>query len=425
MSRKLKKILLIALTLCFVCCFASACSLGNSLEKEKEAHNLTASVTYHANGGEFNNNSYVGTMWYSEPYVYAVGLQISASGTFTVSYDNHTLEGWYFAKTDENGEIVYTDKENGIVELGEKFDFDTYRLSDGENLDLYARWIRDQVLEVLLAPEKSIGNKLVYDDKTYNAGDKIKEYNFGTTQRVEEPKMDLFTGKFSSVSSSPDGYVFAEFYNDEACTEKVVWPVEATGTEENVKIYAKYLSEEWTVISKSSDLYQMFTGKKVDDITVVNGKFFIKNDITADFSDIVTASPDMYFSGVIQGNGYTLSDLKVRQVQVDKPGSKFSLFGNITEDAIISNLTIKDCSWEFTAKRDNTEFYAYFLYSEMNEKATVSNFVLDGGSMKVNTKGGNFNGMELSSIAKDYLPIASDSLSKITVKNNPTINIEI
>lgn len=423
MSYKIKKILLIALTLCFVCCFASACSLGPSLEKEKERYNLTASVTYHANGGEFNNNSDVGTMWYSKPYVYAVGLQISASGTFTVSYDNHTLEGWYFAKTDDNGEIVYTDKENGIVALGEKFNFDTYRLSEGEDLHLYAHWIRNQVLEVLLASDDSIKDKLVYKDKTYNAGDIIKEYKFGTTQKIEEPKMDLFTGKPSSVSS-PDGYVFAEFYKDADCTQKVTWPIEATGEEENVKIYAKYLSDEWKVISKSSELYQMFTGVKVDDKTVVNGKFFIKNNIVADLNESVASTPDIEFSGVIQGNGYTISGLTLRQVQVDKPGSNFSLFGNITDNAIISDLTVKDFTWEYTAKNNKTEFNAYFIYNGISEKAKVSNLVIDGGSMKINTKGGNFNGKELSSIAKDYLPIAPSSLpSGITVSNNPTIKI--
>ncbi len=378
MSSNIKKIILVV---CIAICglfILSACE-SHTLESEKDRYNLTVDVTYHANGGEFNNNDNKALVCFKDgSYALNLGTDNIKYGDLILKYDKHSLIGWYYAETDSEGNVIYEDEKKGLIKLtDQKFDF-TKPLEAGDVIHIGAKWLADTKLEILLANESVISNELTYNGTTYKSGDVISSYQFEASGKVNKPSLDPMTQK----RKGPEGYVLAEYYYDIDCTKVVEWPVESSSEDENVRIYAKYLSDEWTVVEKQTDLYQMFT--------VANniGKFFIKNDINAS-SESVKSVDNIVFSGEIRGNGHTITGLTVRNVSVGE-GGYASLFGTITADANIADITFKDFKVEFnnTTNPDYASINASFFAKEIQEGATIENLKIDGGEMKVRIYGG-------------------------------------
>ncbi len=416
MISKAKKTVLLALVMIGVLCFFAGCQFGPTLEGEKNKYDLSALITYHANGGTFNNNKDYADLWYKDgSYALNVGL-VAVKGDISVTYSNHTLEGWYFAQTDENGDVVYTDDTKTTVKLGERFDFKT-ALQKGEQIHLYAHWVADQQLKFLLASEESIGNKLAYGDLTFNVGDVLNAQYFDASGRIEQPSLDQITQSYDS----PDGYVFAEYYYDAECTKPVVWPINRSESEEvdSVFVYVKYLSDEWTVVKSSSDLKKLF-GNAAND-----GKYFIKNDIVTSYSYTkITANVNATFSGEIRGNGYTISGVSFTQAKVGA-GESVSLFGKIAATAKISDLTLMNFKLEFTAN-EGASVNAYFLASEIETGATIKNLIVDGGSMRVRLyEGTTCNGKTPNKDTPGACPITGTEHDGIAINAAPEMNFTI
>lgn len=377
MSSKIKKIILVV---CIAICglfILSACE-SHTLESEKDRYDLTVDITYHANGGEFNNNDNKALICYQDgSYALNLGSDNIIYGDIILKYDKHSLVGWYYAETDSDGNVIYEDEKKGLVKLSDqKFDF-TKPLEKGDVIHIGAKWLADTKLEILLANESVISNELTYNGITYKSGDVVSSYQFDVSGKVSKPSRDPMTNK----RNGPEGYVLAEYYYDIDCTKIVEWPVESSEENENVQIYAKYLSDEWTVIDNQTGLYQMFT------VANNTGKFFIKNDINASSEQIKNVE-NIVFSGEIRGNGYTITGLTVRNVSVGE-GGHASLFGTITKDAKISDLTIKDFKVEYTnsTQPTNASISASFLAKEIQDGATIENLKIDGGEMKVRIYG--------------------------------------
>lgn len=417
MISKAKKTVLLALVMIGVLCFFAGCQFGPTLEGEKNKYDLSALITYHANGGTFNNNKDYADLWYKDgSYALNVGL-VSVKGDISVTYSNHTLEGWYFAQTDENGDVVYTDDTKTTVKLGDRFDFKT-ALQKGDQIHLYAHWVADQQLKFLLASEESIGNKLAYGDVTFNVGDVLNAQYFDASGRIEQPSLDQITQSYDS----PDGYVFAEYYYDEECTSPVIWPVNRSESEEvdSVSVYVKYLSDEWTVVKSANDLKKMFGVNAASD-----GKYFIKNNIETSYSYTkITANVNATFSGEIRGNGYTISGVSFTQAKVGA-GESVSLFGKIAATAKIFDLTLKDFKLEFTAN-EGASVNAYFLASEIETGATIKNLTVDGGSMRVRLyEGMTCNGKIPDKENPGDCPITGTEYGGIAIKAAPEMNYTV
>lgn len=396
MSSKIKKIILVVFIAICGLFILSACE-SHTLESEKDRYDLTVDITYHANGGEFNNNDNKALICYQDgSYALNLGTDNIIYGDIILKYDQHTLVGWYYAETDSDGNVVYEDEKKGLVKLSDqKFDF-TKPLEKGDVIHIGAKWLADTKLEILLANESVISNELIYNGTTYKSGDVVSSYQFDASGSVSKPSLDPMTKK----RKGPEGYVLAEYYYDIDCTKVVEWPVESTEENENVQIYAKYLSDEWTVIENQTGLYQMFT------VANNSGKFFIKNDINAS-SESVKNVDNIVFSGEIRGNGCTITGLTVRNVSVGE-GSYVSLFGTITKDAKISDLTLKDFKVEYTnnTKPNDASINASFLAKEIEAGATIENLKIDGGEMKVRIYGNaTLNGSDPTLVTT--LPIIS------------------
>ena len=428
MTAKIKRTLLCALLLLFGLCTLTAC-MGTTVEKEKERYNLTAQVTYHANGGEFSTHSQETTIYYQAGSKALDMGAVRVNGSISVSYSNHTLAGWYYAQTDEEGNVVYEDEENGIVALGEKVDF-SVALKTGDEWHVYADWTADQKLEVLLASDESIGEGVQYNDTLYKPGELLKEYDFDSKGEVGEPSNDVFTDARDDGKEEPDdevkygpkgeplGYSRVGYYTDEACTQAVKWPVKQTEEEENVKIYAKYLTDDWTVVKEAADVQNMLTN------TSAEYKYYIGVDIDCSKLTALTFAVNGTFAAKVRGNGHTISNLKISNTAIAR-NATVSLFGNIKSGAEISDLTIKDMQVDLSTA-NNASVFAYLISSGKEEGAKVQNLVVDGGEMSVRLLGvsARLNGTRPTT--GSACPIVSGDAENygVTVLTQPNLTIK-
>lgn len=411
MTAKIKRIVICVLCLLCGAVLFGACTYGTTVKEETERYNLKALVTYHANGGEFNNNETEANVYYkagAKPLdIGKVGL---TSGTISVAYAKHSFVDWYFAQTDENGN-VRTD-ENGKVLLGEKVDFSVV-LSAGDEWHVYAKWKADQKLEVLLAADDSIGGKLTYQGKEYTVGDVLYNFDFESSGKVEKPLLDVLTDDMDA----PDGYVCANYYEDAACTKPVSWPVNAVG-EDNMRIYVKYLTDDWTVVSDKTSARAMFLNNKDGKNS---NKYYVANDIDATGNGGVLPV-DATFSGIIRGNGFTIENLQFTNTMKNAlvEGDTVSLLGKVEKSAVISDLTIKNAKISVGNKNSASFVKCYFLAESIDGEAQISNLKVDGGEIAFTKLGEcNVNGKDPKEIAE--CPLYGGELHDgVTFVNKPT-----
>lgn len=412
MASKTRKIVFVIAIFLLVATMLTACQLGTTLEGELEKFDLKAKVTYHANGGIINdtNNIESADVYYKDgDPILNLGTDKILDGSFFVKRDNYTLVGWYYPLIDGNGEIVYEKDADGNPttkpESAGDFDFKNTKAQAGKEYNLYAHWMRNQRLEFLLAGDYTIDNKLVAGEKVYNVGDTLKEEDFGSSTYIEEalnyPLKDVLSG-----------YTFVGYYYDAECTQAVDWPVYRTGGEENVKIYAKYLSGDWTVISNSTDLSKIF-GK-----ANANGKYYIKNDIVYNSNSAITVMADAKFTGEIRGNGFTISGVKFKNSAV-RNNQTVSMLGSIESSAKISDITFKNCTAEYVASF-NSFVNAYFFASTIADGASITNVTIDGGEMKVTATNKGSNWANSSTVC----PIFEGTCDGIVLANVPSVKHE-
>lgn len=419
MTSKTKRILIISLLAVILTVAAvifSACSVGVSVDGLKNTYGLSAHIVYHANGGIIKNTN-VADLYFPEG-VTAVYLTDDGEGDYkgniSVTRSKYSLAGWYYPATDSNGNIVYLDEEKDIAKLGEKFDFENTILQKGDEIHLYAKWVSDRKLEILLAPDESINNQLTYNGVTYNVGDLLNTWDFEESGKVAKITKDPMTGK----SAGPTGYVFAEYFEDEGCTTPVSWPIIGDDSDNNVQIYAKYLTSNWIIISKSSDLYQLYTPTKGNEIT---SSFYIKNDVKFAGNTATKLTPNVVFTGEIRGNGYTISNLNLKAVDLVNLQNA-SIFGTLSDTAYIHDLTLKNATVEISGK-SNCAIDTYFLFYMKDEGAKLENVVIDGGSMKVTVNdAGSWNG---STEESDICPVVPEEVEGLTIEIPPTFKVYI
>lgn len=413
MTAKIKRIVVFVLSIICGAVFFTACSFGTSVEKEKNKYNLTALVVYHANGGTFNNNEDLASVYYQAgAKALDIGHVSLSSGTISVKYADHSFANWYFAQRDDDGNVKTDD--NGNVLLAEKVDF-SVAMQSGDEWHVYAKWTKNQKLEVLLAADETIGESLTYNAKTYKVGDVLKEFSFDGGA-VSKPMLNALTG----TKKEPEGYVFANYYEDAACTIPVSWPVSAEG-EENMRIYAKYLTDDWTVVDDANDARAMFRNKDADGKN--SYKYYVANDIDAKGNGGVLRV-NSTFSGVIRGNGYTIENLQFSNTMANalKLNETISLLGKVEKTAKISDLTIKNAKLSVGNVNGAVAVNCYFLASEIDGEAKIDNLKVDGGSIAFTKMGECYiNGSSLEEIT-DCPTCGGELHDGVSIVTKPTFN---
>ncbi|MGM9637669.1 MAG: leucine-rich repeat protein [Eubacteriales bacterium] len=328
---------------------------GDDKDDSKLAE-VQAQIVYKANGGLFENNMDEKTIGYSEgAYPLDIGNVTVTNGSVDIKRQNYVFGGWYYPVLDESGNIVYEDAEKGIVKLGEAFDF-TKKITAGQEITLYAAWIKDKTLPVILAD----GTLVDKNGVQYHAGDVIRELTANPQGQFVK-----FTG--SNLLSLPDKqYTFVQYYADAACTIPVSWPIT---TEEGVDadpIYAKFIEGDWKIVSDADSAKKMLEA-------LISGNYYLICDV--DLSGAaVTISNNATFGANVEGNGFTLSNFTVTKRAVESQGT--SLFGTLKETASLHNLNLTDFTFEVMLKGDANR--VYFLFGDMPENPDVSGFSVNG-----------------------------------------------
>lgn len=377
MGRKMKAKLIAFLMAILSLFIFAGCSMGESLDEILETRDLNPRITYYANGGLFESNSAVKTLYYPVgAKVLNIGKVNPTSGSVGVKRDGFELIGWC-----EVEESKVLDKEKGLCELGDEWDFTT-QLQEGDDIILAAKWRALVGLQVVMVCDEgdtiAVGNKVENDatlkGTAFKNGDVIGEIAYDSKDTVSSaatPDARLFTVKDKT-------HTFYSYYWDKACTQEISWPIKEQ--EEPQTVYAKYIKGNWTFVRTADDAYKMFNALKGG----ANKSYWICNDIT--YTQSATIEGMSSFAGEIRGNGYTIRGLKFSKA-LTQAVNKFSIFGDIKATAKITDLTLADVSVNLKL-RPNIHTQVYLVFMSKAAEATVSNvtismaetdaFIIDG-----------------------------------------------
>lgn len=392
------------------------CKVGAlSFGELKENLNWDARVTYYANSvgkddpfkadGQFENTQGVKDMYYAAGS-YAARIGEKKIANVSLTHYAHSFEGWYHVAKDDQGRLLFVDKDGEKLYQGEdsklyyadkegnpvlddesvvtvpvrseeKVDF-SKTLADGDHWSICADWDEMSRLHIKLVcdeGEKIAGLSMDSKQVEYENGDIVWEDFFeGEEDKVQSLGMAPFT-------VNENAFTFVEYYTNEECTQFVSWPI--AWNENDQVIYAKYIKGDWNILKKDTDVKSLFSRATVSTID----RYYLLQDI--DCKNIVV-EPLKEFKGELQGNGFQFSNLTVTLSESSSRlgnTGKVALLGDIASTAIIENLEIKDIKVEYPTLSDSPYFVCYFLFTSFKAGARIHevkingvfNFVLDEG----------------------------------------------
>jgi hypothetical protein len=369
MKWKWKRICLLVLTAITALLVWGGCSFGVTKDQILEENGLSVRVTYHANGGLFENNTNIKDVYYPAGNPAApIGLVDITNAK--IKKDGYELEGWYFVATDKDGNLVYENEQAELFKLGEKVDF-SKPLEKGKDWVICANWLVLTKVKVKL----SVFNTVQELDRaaevenaaggTYKTGDEVGAFNYQNGV--------VNTATLAPFEAKNKSYTFVQYYSDEACTKNVEWPI-ARDEENDVYIYVKYIAGNWKTLKTSNDVWNMFY-----DSTFTGEGYYLLNDIA--YTD--GAIESLWIKGFnhrLYGNGYKISGLEIEQsasVNLFNQYGAVSLFGALGENAEIKDVTLENLSVNFKLTGSG-QMAAYYLFSSVTAQTKVQNLSASG-----------------------------------------------
>lgn len=379
MNRKLKAILTAAVLLVFFT-FITGCAQEASPYELNDAENYSVSVKFDANGGFFTTNTSVIVDSYNISAMEATNGQVQipllspdnalrGNDAFTAINNGYFLAGWYTERQETADGYVYSGK----------WDFETDRMSVDVNgtyssaepvLTLYAAWA--PLFEIEFC---DLASGELLDSFTFNP-EEVSE--------ILVPQWDEETGAIEMYKfPERSGYTFKGAYYDAAGQQSVDTVVnhtgtldEATGTAENpvMQIYVDWTEGEW---------YHIYNVEQFLDNASVSGNYVIHADL--DFEGKIWPSSLMHgnFSGSIQGNGHTFSNITLEQTNNSKVNA--GLFGYLTETAEITDLNLDNITFTIEAgTRVVGTCYGLFA-GNISGEATVSGVTIANSTLQVDS----------------------------------------
>ena len=388
MKNKFKSALITFMLLATVL-FVTACSNENNPYDANNAAGYNFSVRYDANGGTFATN----TTEIVDSYNLS-GMTTNANGkvelallapdnairgsteSFLATKPGHFLAGWYTERTengtDSNGNPVYTysgrwDFDNDTLEVDPNGSY----TAENPYVTLYAAWV--PLFEINFYDMES--NELL---ETYT-------YNPMSVTEVLAPAWNLEKGTMdmNRFPKAPSGYTFETAYYDAEGTKAVENVVEHVGKLDlatasadvtSMNIYVKWMEGEW---------FHIYTAEQLRKNASANGHYVLCADL--DFTGLDWPAKFGFgeFSGTIEGNGHTIKNVTVNQSS--KNAENGGLFGVITADAVIENVTFENVTYQlYTQVMKGEPDYGLFA-GKIADGATIRNVTLASGVIAINS----------------------------------------
>ena len=338
----LKNKAILSALLALILTFATGCSQEPTPYEVNDAENFTVSVKFDANGGTFTTNTSVIVDFYDPTQ--AAGGQIPllppdsswrGNDAFTAVNNGYFLAGWYQERTEQaDGTYIYSGKwdfENDRLEVDPA---GTYTSAEPV-LTLYAAWV----------PMFRI------NFRDLQSGEILDTYTFDPTAgaSLTVPALNEETGAVEMYKfPKRSGYTFESVYYDAEGTQMVDTPEVVhtgtvnyeNGTAENgtMDLYIDWTEGEW---------YHIYNVEQFLDNASVTGNYVLHADL--DFTGKIWPTSLMYgnFSGSIQGNGHTISNVELTQTNNSKVNA--GLFGHLTETASLTDLTFENVTFTIKA----------------------------------------------------------------------------
>ena len=383
---KMKKILTACLLLALLT-FVTGCGQEIDPYEANDAQGYNVSVRFDANGGTFTTNTSVIVDAYNvsdlktnsegkaEIALLSPDNSLRGNDAFTAINNGYFLAGWYAERTGQTD-----DSGNTVWSYSGKWDFEKDRLTVDPNgtysaaepvMTLYAAWIPLFEIEFY----------------ALDTGEYLDSYTFNPTTGGEllVPALDEETGAVEMYHfPERSGYTYNGVYYDaegtqSVQTDAVVHPGivdEQTGTAQNhsMQLYVDWVEGEW---------YHIYNVEQFLDNASVNGNYVIHADL--DFAEEIWPTSLMHgnFAGIIQGNGHTLSNIRVIQTNNSKVNA--GLFGNLTETAELSGITFENVT--FTIQSGTRVAGASFglLAGTISDAAVFEDVIIRGSTLQVDS----------------------------------------
>ncbi len=374
MKKRMRSVL-IAFMLLATLLLVTACSNSNNPYDKNDGEGYTVSVRYDANGGTFTTNTSLIIDSYNisamtpngngnvELALLSPDNEIRGKGNYFAPVRNgYFMAGWYTERTetgkDEKGDPIYSyaNKWDFSKDLLEVDSTKTYTSSEPV-VTLYAAWV----------PLFEINFYSVAD------GEKIGTYTYNPLE-VEEIKVPEW-GEDGAMEMYKfpvkNGYTFEAAYYDNAQTQLV----------ENEVVHAGYVDDATgTAINPSMNLYvslkdgnwfHIYNVEQFRKHASINGSYILHADL--DFDGAVWPSSLMYgsYNGTIQGNGHTISNVKLEQTNNSKEYA--GLFGALGSKAMISDLILDNVTFTVQAGTRGTGTTFGLLAGTISADAVLGN----------------------------------------------------
>ncbi len=379
------KSILITFMLLATLLLVTACSNSNTPYDANDDAGYTVSVRYDANGGQFTTSTSVIVDSYNisdmatnangkvELGLLAPDDAVRGTGNYFAPVKNgYFLAGWYTERTetgkDANGNPVYT--------YANKWDFskDTLEVDPGEEysskepvVTLYAAWVElFQINFISINDGQSIGTY------TFNPTE-VKEIK--VPEWGEDGAMQMY--KFPSKL----GYTYEASYYDKEATKLVEGTVthsgkvsESTGTAVNTKmdLYVDLMEGEW---------YHIYNVEQFKKHAAITGSYILHADL--DFEGQVWPSSLMYgnYTGTIQGNGYTISN--VNFVQTNNSKTNAGMFGMLGAGSKITDVTFENITFTIEAGTRTAGTTFGLLAGTISADAQIANVKILNSTLQV------------------------------------------
>ena len=381
MNRNIKAILTVLLLAAAV--MLAGCAPEVSPYEANDAQGYCVSVRFDANGGRFTTNTSVIVDSYNiadiapddSGKVHIALLSpdnaLRGNDAFMPVNNGYFLAGWYARRTETADGFTYEGKwdfEKDKLAVDARGD---YRAAEPV-LTLYAAWVPLFQIDFY-----DLGSGEYLDTMTYNPLE---------VEALTVPAWDEATGAMELYDfPARSGYTFAGAYLDAKGTQKVETKTlshsgsvdEATGTAKDpvMDLYVDWTEGEW---------YRIYNVEQFLDNASVSGNYEIYADL--DFTGEIWPSSLMHgnFSGTIQGNGYTFSNITFEQTNNSKVNS--GLFGNLTEDASIQDLKLDNVNFTIAGGTRVAGASFGLLAGTISDKASLENVTIANSTLQIDSR---------------------------------------